>query len=115
MVVAVVVVVWVPGVALGRAGLVHGVGAWQDSEGTAEMTTARNPSRRGGCLMLWLSNFVCGVARVQTSVVPVVCKVVVFVVVVFVVISVVQVVLCRCMWWLVCGIAKSFASAAKGL
>ena len=37
MVVAVVVVVWVPGVALGRAGLVHGVGAWQDSEGNAEI------------------------------------------------------------------------------
>jgi len=37
MVVAVVVVVWVPGVALGRAGLVHDVGAWQDSDEIAEI------------------------------------------------------------------------------
>ena len=76
-------------------------------------TAVRNPNRRGGCLVFWPSNFVPGVVRDQTSVVPVVQQVVVLVVVVFVVILMVQVLVCGCMWWLVCRTVKSIV-ASKG-
>ena len=72
--------------------------------------TARIPMGRD-CLLPWLSRVqgIQGCGRAGSSV-SVVCVVVVSVVVV----SVVPVVLCWCMWWLVCGVAKS-VSAAKGL